>query len=283
MASDVQKAYASDQYLNVRYQIHQKYSVPHIDFRQWVMNRFHWQGDERVLDLGCGPGIYAETIFHHAPRVSYYGLDFSAGMLAKHPLRDRLVQADAQILPFSSHSFDMVLANHMLYHLPDIDDALTEIHRILKPGGVVIAATNSSETMPQFRDLYKRAIMVLTAPGKQVVVPQPASHAFTLESGVRQLSRHFFGVVRYDLPGAFVFDAVEPVMMYLESSRSLREPQLPPDVSWDAVMMIVHEQIKNQLNYVGQLVVHKLSGVLIASDRGGFIGDFVNRWEATQK
>jgi hypothetical protein len=46
-------------------------------------------------------------------------------------------------------------------------------------------------------------------------------------------------------------------------------------------MMIVHEQVKNQLNYVGQLVVHKLSGVLVASDRGGFIEDFVNRWEAT--
>jgi hypothetical protein len=78
-----------------------------------------------------------------------------------------------------------------------------------------------------------------------------------------------------------VFDAVEPVMSYLESSRPLREPQLPPDISWDAVMMIVHEQVKNQLNYVGQLVVHKLSGVLVASDRGGFIEDFVNRWEAT--
>ena len=281
MASDVQKAYATDQQLSVRYQVHQKYSVPRMDFRTWVLDRIRWQGNETVLDLGCGPGIYAETLLQHAPDASYFGLDFSAGMLAKHPVHNQLTQADAQQLPFVDHSFDVVMANHMLYHVPDIDMALAEIHRVLKPGGMVIAATNSSDTMPQFRDLYKRAIMVLTSPGKQVVVPQPASHAFTLESGVRQLSRHFYGVVRYDLPGAFVFDAVEPVISYLESSRPLREPQLPSDVSWDAVMMIVQEQVKNQLNYVGQLVVHKLSGVLIASDRGGFIRDFVHRREAT--
>jgi ubiquinone/menaquinone biosynthesis C-methylase UbiE len=281
MASNVQKAYATDQHLSVRYQVHQKYSVPRIDFRQWVLDRIQWQGNETVLDLGCGPGVYADAVYQHAPKATYYGLDFSAGMLSKHPLPNRLIQADAQVLPFADNAFDVVMANHMLYHLSDIDAALKDIHRILKPGGIVIAATNSSDTMPQFRDLYKRAIMVLTSPGKQVVVPQPASHAFTLESGVRQLSRQFYGVVRYDLPGAFVFDTAEPVMSYLESSRPLREPQLPPDVSWDAVMMIVNEQVKNQLNYVGQLVVHKLSGVLVASDRGGFIRDFVNRWEAT--
>ena len=172
-------------------------------------------------------------------------------------------------------SFDVVMANHMLYHVPDIERAIGEIRRVLKPDGILIAATNSSETMPQFHDLYKRAIMVLTAPGKQIVVPRPASYAFTLESGTRQLSRSFFAVTRYDLPQALVFESLEPVMSYLDSFAQPREPQLPEGVSWDAVMMIIREQIRNQMNYVGQLVVQKLSGVLIASDRGGFIGDYV--------
>jgi hypothetical protein len=117
--------------------------------------------------------------------------------------------------------------------------------------------------------------VVLTAPGKQIRVPLPASHAFTLESGTRQLSNRFFAVMRQDFPSAFVFDEIEPVMDYLGTMRSLYEPQLPPEVAWDAVMMIVREQVRNQLNYVGQLIVQKLSGVLIASDRGGFIHDYV--------
>lgn len=270
-----QHAYATDELLNMRYQIHERYSVPKVDFPEWVLSRIEWRGDEQVLDVGCGPGTYLTALRNLWPDVTYYGLDFSAGILAKHPDRRSVVQADAQYLPYSDHTFDVVMANHMLYHVPDTERAILECRRVLKPAGILMAATNSVENMPQFRELYKRAILVLTAPGKQVQMPSLTSSLFTLESGVRQLSRHFYAVVRHDLPGALVFDSIDPVMTYLESSRSVREPQLPPGISWDSVMLIVREQIKNQLNYVGELVVNKLSGVLVATDRGGFISDFV--------
>lgn len=274
-----QKVYATDEQLNTRYDIHAQYSVPRVDFSAWVLDRVQWRGDEHVLDLGCGSGRYVSALHKRVPSVTYFGLDLSSGMLARHSQPGRLAQADAQSLPFADHSFDVVMANHMLYHVPDINRAIGEIRRVLKPDGTVVAATNSTNSMPQFYELYKRAIMVLTAPGKQISVPLPASHAFSVESGTRHLARQFFAVVRYDLPGTFVFHELEPVMTYLESSRSLSEPQLPSGVAWEAVMLIVQEQIKNQLAYVGELVISKLSGVLIASDRGGFISHFVNQRE----
>jgi SAM-dependent methyltransferase len=270
-----QQAYANDEKLRVRYMTHEQYTVPKVDFPEWALQRLNWRGDEQVLDVGCGPGVYESALRHLFPGVTYYGLDFSEGMLEKHPRKQSVVMADAQYLPYPSGTFDVVMANHMLYHVPDITRAIKECRRVLKPDGILMAATNSVETMPQFRELYKRAILVLTAPGKQVHLPMPVGNLFTLENGIRQLSRHFYAVVRHDLPGAFVFDQIEPVMAYLESTRSMREPQLPPGVTWDSVMLIVREQIKNQLNYVGELVVHKLSGVLVATDRGGFISDFV--------
>lgn len=273
-----QTVYATDEHLNIRVATHEKYSVPSTDFRQWVLDRYDWRGDEQVLDLGCGPGSYAGALHDHAPNATYCGLDFSYGMLVRHPYPQRIAQADAQALPFPDDNFDVVMANHMLYHVPNIEQAILEIRRVLRPEGTLIAATNSINTMPQFYELYKRAIMVLTAPGKQATVPLPASHMFSLESGTRQLARHFFAVARYDLPGAFIFTELDPVMTYLESARSLREPQLPPGVAWDAVMLIVREQIKNQLTYMGELVIHKLSGVLIASDSGSFISSYVDRW-----
>lgn len=271
-----QKAYATGEYLNKRYEIHERYSVPRIDFPAWVLGRVQWQGVKRVLDIGCGPGHYAAALGELAPDVEYYGFDYSSAMLAQHQsTHNRLAQADARFIPFADNVFDVVMANHMLYHVPDIAGAIGEIRRVLKPDGVLVTATNSINTMPQFYELYKRAIMVLSSPGKQINVPLPASHSFSLESGTRQLARYFFAVVRHDFPSAFVFEEVEPVMAYLESTRTLREPQLPPGVSWDAMMLIMREQIKNQITYVGELIVHKLSGVLVASDQGGFIADYV--------
>jgi SAM-dependent methyltransferase len=272
-----QQAFYDDAEYLTRYEIHEQYSVPQVDFREWVLRRIPWHGHELVLDVGCGPGLYASKLAEICPDATYYGLDFSSGMLSRHPHPRSLVLADVQGIPFASHSFDVVMANHMLYHVPDIEGAIQEIQRVLKPDGVLLAATNSVENMPQFRELYKRAILVLTTPGKPYRLPLPNSYLFTLESGTRQLARHFHTVVRYDLPGAFVFREIEPVLAYLESTRSLREPQLPAGITWESVMLVVKEQIKNQLNYVGELVVNKLNGVLVATNREAFISDFFSQ------
>src|SRR5208283_2023666 len=76
--------------------------------------------------------------------------DFSAGILRDGGRRLAITgrsfsfaQADAQALPFRSGAFDAVVANHMLYHVPDIAGALREIRRVLKPGGSCYAATMS--------------------------------------------------------------------------------------------------------------------------------------------
>lgn len=269
-----QQAYINDDPLRVRHYIHEHYTIPSVDFASWALHYIQWRGDETVLDIGCGPGVYAQKLQSAYPAITYTGIDFSPGMLARHPQVRRVSVADAQALPYPAGSFDVVMANHMLYHVPDIEQAVLESRRVLKPGGILMAATNSIETMPQLRELYKRAILVLTAPGDTIHLPLPASHRFTLESGVRLLSRHFYAVARYDLPGRLVFDDPDPLMDYLESTRSLREPQLPSGVTWDSVMLIIREQIKNQLNYFGEMVVNKLSGVLLATDDGGFIEAF---------
>ena len=54
-----------------------------------------------------------------------------------------LLVSDAQTLPFASNSFDVALAMHMLYHVPDRAQALAEMRRVVRPGGVVLALTNS--------------------------------------------------------------------------------------------------------------------------------------------
>ena len=86
---------------------------------------------------------------------------------------------------------------------------------------------------------------------------------------------HFFAIVRYDLPGALVFPDVDPVIAYLESTRAMREPQLPEGIWWDDVMVIVREQITRLLEHFGEVAINKLAGVLIGTDKGDFIREYL--------
>jgi hypothetical protein len=67
---------------------------------------------------------------------------------------------------------------------------------------------------------------------------------------------------------------VDPVIAYLNSLRGLREPHLPPDVSWEALMDAMYDQVNRVITLQGELIVSKLSGVLVATDQGGFINDY---------
>jgi SAM-dependent methyltransferase len=273
---------ATSESIRIRQAIHEKYTVPKVDFPAWVLSNYGWHGDESVLDLGAGAGLYHQPLLDVAPNIEYHAVDISESPLRVHPALNGdhalMVNGDAQRLPYASDQFDVVMANHMLYHLEDVDQGLKEIRRVLKPEGVLIVATNSQQSMPELHVLMRRAIILLSRTSStHIQPPLPSSDAFALESGCRKLSKYFYGVVRYDLPGSLVFHDSEPLITYIESTRPDREPQLPPDVQWDAMMSIMKQQINHLLNHLGELVINKLSGVLIASDAGGFIHDFVDR------
>lgn len=272
----VRRQYASDAHLRVRLETHEQYTVPKVNFPEWVLQRLQWRGDERVLDIGSGVGSYFDCLRQDWPDVSYYAIDQSPGMLRQHPARGVLAVADAQALPFADHSFDVVMANHMLYHVPDIERAVLEARRVLKPDGIFMAATNSLQSMPEFHALFRRGMLLLSTPGKIYSQPPlPAQTSFALENGTRILARYFYAVVRHDLPSTLVFPSIEPVMAYLESTRSIREPQLPDTINWDDLMLVLRDQVGRVMNHFGELVVNKVSGVLIASNEGGFIREYV--------
>src|SRR5215831_15608656 len=125
-----QKAYATDELLLIRQRTHELYSVPKINFAEWVLDRITWQGDEVVLDVGSGPGTYFDLIRDRTPNGALVAGDLSMGMARKaheHPLAGPMLNFDAQALPFANATFDIVLANHMLFHVPDLNQTLSEI------------------------------------------------------------------------------------------------------------------------------------------------------------
>ena len=275
----VRRHYANDENLRVRQETHERYTVPDRSFAQWVLERINWKGETWLLDIGSGPGLYYNKMNVEKHNIRYVGMDLVSGMLENHPANENsgyLAAGDVQNLPFEDDSFDVVMANHMLYHVDNMEEALAEMKRVLKPNGMVVVGTNSVNNMPELQVLMRRAIVLLTRGGAaQVRAPALPSDRFALENGTRMLSRHFFTVVRHDLPSSLVFPDVEPAMAYLESTRDLREAALPADVVWDDVMMIMRQQINQLIKHLGELIITKQQGVLLASQDGSFISEAI--------
>lgn len=94
--------------------------------------------DKRILDLGCGDGNNLRWMADLPGAL--YGSDYNMTRLSRASSVDkaRLFLADVTDYPMGDDTFDIILFNHVLEHIPDDGKALAEVRRILKPGGVLI-------------------------------------------------------------------------------------------------------------------------------------------------
>ena len=102
-------------------------------------------GHLKILDVGCGTGVFGARIRRALPRARVWGVDLVAGMLARGSERWRRhaghllpVQGDSERLPFASGAFDVVTCANSFHHYPRQDRAVAEMHRVLRPGGLLI-------------------------------------------------------------------------------------------------------------------------------------------------
>lgn len=189
---DVQYRDASN--LDARARLHRKYGRG--DWFPWLASQIEWPRGVRVLEIGCGAGWFWEAASTVLPVDLNITLnDLSPGMVAEAAARVRSLRrdwivsettADAMSLPFEDAAYDIVLASHMLYHLPDPAVGVAEMARVLKPGGVALAATNGRVML---REIF--AIQVEVWPGQAI---DPAHLAFGLENGGATLEAVFESV-----------------------------------------------------------------------------------------
>lgn len=202
------------------------------DARDVVIARLRAAAPASVLEVGCGWGELAARIIRETG-AAVTAIDLSPRMVEL--ARQRGVDArvgDVQELPFENGSFAAVVAAWMLYHVPDLDGAIAEVARVLRPGGIVVAVTNGAHDLAELWELVGRDLdeRLLT---------------FRAENGAEHLAPHFARVERIDLDGVVVFADADAVRSYVGSSiagRALvdRVPELTePLVATKRVTVLV--------------------------------------------
>lgn len=215
--------YASASNLETRIELHARFSTNRYGWHRWVFDQLNLGAECRILELGCGPGdLWLENRERIPAGWDITLSDLSSGMLeqAKSNLRNaqrrfRLAAIDAQAIPFADASFDGVIANHMLYHVPDRSQALAELRRVLRPGGRFYTSTVGRNHLREMAELVSRF-----SPGAEFWQERERADAFALETGAEQLCKWFTEVTVYRYDDGLVITEAQPLVAYILSSWS---------------------------------------------------------------
>ena len=160
----------------------------------------------RILEVGCGWGELAEWLARETG-AEVVAVDLSphmVGLALERGIDARV--ADVQALPFADGEFDCVVAAWMLYHVPELDRGIAELARVLRPGGTLVAVTNSRFHLHELREL---------------VGSGPSTLSFNRENGEELLARSFAHVRREDIDGRLEFATRGDVDAYVRASISM--------------------------------------------------------------
>jgi SAM-dependent methyltransferase len=255
-------AYADDRHLRSRMAIY-AYADTAAD-PGWRTSVIPWDGTQIVADVGCGNGFDLRQIVPQARCRHAIGIDLSAGMLRsvadlRQSGRLSLVLADAQHLPLADRSVDVAMAMHMLYHVPDVPAAIRELRRITRPGGTVLASTNSPAHLAEIGALVDAAVSgqagrpVQTGPGD----------SFTTQTGTALLSRAFSSVTLRTLDVPLSIPSAQPVITYVDSIRAPILAWTGDRLDFDAVLDDIAVRVEQDIEAQGYFRATTHMGVFI--------------------
>jgi ubiquinone/menaquinone biosynthesis C-methylase UbiE len=250
--------YRDSSNLDARLELHRRFSTNPYGWFPWIFDTLETlPSPARVLELGSGPAyMWKECVDRIPAGWSITLSDLSDGMVDA-AWRNLVVtgrafkfeQIDAQSIPYPDETYDIVIANHMLYHVPDRPRALGEIRRVLKNGGYLIATTVGDRHLAEIKN-WRKPISLNTN-------FLPPTNPFTLDNGFEQITPFFqqIEMKRYD-DNLCVTD-VEPLMAYIHSAFREEEVSKP-------ALDKLRQELEDILSEKGEIFITKDSGLFLA-------------------
>lgn len=245
--------------LSARISLHDLFSTNKYGWHKWFYDQLDLCEDMTVLELGCGNASLWNRNGDRIPKNCKITLtDISEGMLedARQNLGDyskkfNFNQVDAQNIPYEDNSFDVVIADHIFYHISDKQKSLSEIKRVLKPHGYLYLSTIGKNHLIELRELLKEF-------KSNIVISQSDfAEDFGLENGASQISSYFNTIELLRYEDSLIVSEIEPIINYLYSTTG------------NSKEVLVNENLKN----FKRLVENKMKAngsVFITKDTGVF-------------
>lgn len=212
------------QYLNAtnitaRIQLHRDFSQNRQGWFPWIYQNCQIRPSMNILELGCGNGaLWAENLQKLPSPITITLSDISEGMLRD--ARRNIGQEDSRFLfqcfdchqiPFPPQSFDLVIANHLLFYCQDISQVCQEIARVLKPKGRFLCSTYGTKHMKEISNLVQEF------DSRIVLAADNLYEHFGLENGKNILEKHFSSVECIQFKDEIFLDQPEPLIQYILS------------------------------------------------------------------
>lgn len=251
----VKEQYKSDFNLKTRISIHERYSANKKGFGNWIFEQYEIKENYRVLELGCGNGAMWINHVYEVPKTACIILtDFSEGMLleAKNniPENDKISykQVDIQHIPFDDDSFDVVIANMMLYHVPNLNKALSEVNRVLKNTGTFYCATYGENGIVE----YIQELL------KDYGVSKNLNKVFTLQNGKEILESYFPIIEEKRYEDHLEVTNIDDLVEYIFSLTSMISFN---NISRDELRKVLEDEMVE-----GKIIIPKEYGIFIAKN-----------------
>lgn len=252
-SEQIKKLYIEKDTLTIRNDFHRKYSVNTYGWHKWVFDQYSFGKNAKILELGCGTGnTWMGRDDKIPPDAKIILTDLSPLMsgkaienLEKNP-QFTFQLADIQKIPFTSNEFDIVIANHMLYHVPNLKKAISEISRVLKKDGVFYSTTIGENSYRELTDIYQKF-------EERAKFSYSKDIKFNLKNGEAVLKNYFSSIEKRLYIDSLAVTDANDLMEYITSSNDI------PDDVYNEIKEIAETEIR--LN--GVFKINKEQGMFI--------------------
>ena len=242
----VKEQYHKSDNLSTRISIHDKYSTNKMGLSNWYFSMYQINNGMKILELGCGTGsMWLEHKEVMAICKQIVLSDLSAGMLetAQKNIGEMNNVAyeviDIQNIPYDDNYFDIVIANYMLYHVPDLHKAISEVSRVLRPGGYFYAGTVGEN------GIMETIVKILD-------MDFVFENTFSLENGMKKIKPYFQTVEIKKYIDSLEVTNVDDLLDYLYSG-----------ITFKNACRLSREEVREKL------ISHMKNGVLVLPKEPG--------------